>query len=89
MKIVRRHLRCEPVNGFIEIAMFGFEGRDSLLDGFDIEVHVARQYTKNGDFRDVRCGGRVLALLPGDLRPARTSRRPVWCCRTNMAATST
>jgi hypothetical protein len=46
MQIVRRHLRREPVNGFVEIAMLGLEGRDSLLDGFNIEVHVTLYYIK-------------------------------------------
>ena len=46
MQIVRRHLRREPVNGFIEIAVLGLEGRDPLLDGFNIEVHVTRDYIK-------------------------------------------
>jgi hypothetical protein len=46
MQIVRRHLGREPINGFVEIAMLGLEGRDSLLDGFNIEVHLTRYYTK-------------------------------------------
>jgi hypothetical protein len=46
VQIVRRHLRREPVNGFVEIAMLGLEGRDSLLDGFNIEVHVTHHCIK-------------------------------------------
>ena len=46
MQIVRWHLRRESINGFIEVAMLGLERRDSLLDGFDIEVHVVADYIK-------------------------------------------
>ena len=47
VQIVRRHLRGEAIDRLVEIAMLGLERRDSLLDGFDIEVHVTRYYIKN------------------------------------------
>jgi len=44
MQVVRRHLWREAIDRLVEIAMLGLERRDSLLDGFDIEVHVSRDY---------------------------------------------
>lgn len=39
VQIVRGHLWRKSVDGFVEIAMLGLESRDSLLDGFNVEVH--------------------------------------------------